>query len=94
MGQPKQPNDPEQGSKIQGEGDYEAARRYNEKTREHAASGQSERQARDAEPADRAEQRDLENAEQRGRERAKDEDPLLDDPEKIDREGKGKTAPR
>ena len=37
----------------------------------------------DAEPKSEREQQQLERAEQAGRERAKDEDPLLDHPEDI-----------
>jgi hypothetical protein len=75
-------------AKIQGEGDYEAARRYNEKTKEHAQSGDADQAAKDAEPASRGEQHDMEKAEEKGRERAKEEDPLLDHPDRISKEGK------
>ena len=80
------------GSKVQGEGDYDAARRYDEKTREHVKSHDIEQEARDAEPASRGEERDMERAEQIGKQRAKEEDPLLEHPENIgsaDRAGKG-----
>jgi len=36
--------------KVQGEGDYEAARRYEEKMRDHVQHHDIEREARDAEP--------------------------------------------
>jgi len=72
-----------QSDEIQGEGNYDAARRYNEATREHARSGNVEREARDAKPGSTEEARDLERAEQEGRSRASEEDPLLDDPEHI-----------
>jgi hypothetical protein len=68
---------------LQGEGNYEAARRYNEATREHARSGNVEREAREAKPKNADEARDLERAEQEGRSHASEEDPLLDDPEQI-----------
>ena len=68
---------------LQGEGNYEAARRYNEATREHARSGNVEREAREAKPKSADEARDLERAEQEGRSHASEEDPLLDDPERI-----------
>jgi hypothetical protein len=71
------------GSKVQGEGDYEAARRYDEKTREHVKSHDIEQEARDAEPANRGEERDMERAEEIGKQRAKEEDPLLEHPENI-----------
>ena len=70
--------------KVQGEGDYEAARRYNEAAREHAKSADVEGEARDAEPSDEREERELREAEEAGRARALEEDPLLDDPERIE----------
>ena len=76
---------PKAGSEVQGEGDYKAARRYNESTREFIKDNDVTEAARNAEPASAVEQQQLERAEQEGRERAKDEDPLLDHPEKINR---------
>jgi hypothetical protein len=74
---------------VQGEGNYDAARRYNEATREHAQSHDVEREAREAEPTSADEARDIERAEQKGRARASEEDPLLDDPESIERDSRG-----
>ncbi len=71
-------------SEVQGEGDYKAARRYNEATREFVAEEDVAEAARDAEPKNSGEEQQLERAEQAGRARAKDEDPLLDRPENID----------
>jgi len=68
---------------VQGEGDYRAARRYNEATREFVEDEDVAEAARDAEPQSEREQQQLERAEQAGRRRAKDEDPLLDHPEAI-----------
>jgi hypothetical protein len=68
---------------VQGEGDYKAARRYNEATREFTEDEDVAAAARDAEPKSEREQQQLERAEQAGRQRAKDEDPLLDRPEDI-----------
>jgi hypothetical protein len=68
---------------VQGEGDYRAARRYNEATREFVEDEDVAEAARDAEPQSEREQQQLERAEQAGRQRAKDEDPLLDRPEDI-----------
>lgn len=70
---------------LQGEGDYKAARRYNDATQEFIQRNDVEEVARDAEPASPAESQQLERAEQRGRERAMDEDSLLDHPEDIER---------
>ena len=75
---------------VQGEGNYDAARRYNEATREHVRSHDVEREAREAEPTNADEARDMERAEQKGRSRASEEDPLLDHPESIDRDSRGR----
>ena len=68
---------------VHGEGDYRAARRYNEATREFVEEEDVAEAARDSEPQSEREQQQLERAEQAGRQRAKDEDPLLDHPEDI-----------
>ena len=67
-------------TKVQGEGDYEAARRYNDSAREFLHSADVEQAARDAAPDSVAEATELERAETAGRSRAKEEDPLLQDP--------------
>jgi hypothetical protein len=74
----------ETSDKVQGEGDYEAARRYNEAARDHARSANVEGEARDAQPTDEREERELQEAEDAGRARALEEDPLLDEPERIE----------
>jgi hypothetical protein len=58
--------DPSDESKIQGEGDYEAARRYRDKTKKFIDSGQVESAARDAEPHSDVEQAEMDQAEQEG----------------------------
>ena len=63
--------------KVQGEGDYDAARRYDKSAREFAESGKVEPAARDAAPGDAREAEDLERAEEAGKSHAKGEDPLL-----------------
>ncbi|MEO8185841.1 MAG: hypothetical protein ABI580_00560 [Burkholderiaceae bacterium] len=75
---------PKTKSEVQGEGDYKAARRYNEATREFVKEEDVAEAARDAEPQSTREEQQLERAEQAGRQRAKDEDPLLDRPEDIE----------
>ena len=77
-------NPPKTKSEVQGEGDYKASRRYNEATREFVEEEDVAEAARDAEPQSAREEQQLERAEQAGRQRAKDEDPLLDRPEDID----------
>jgi hypothetical protein len=74
---------------IQGEGNYEAARRYDEKLRDHVQNHDIEREARDAEPASAGEEREMEQAEELGKSRAKEEDPLLDNPKGMAREKPG-----
>jgi hypothetical protein len=71
---------------VQGEGNYEAARRYEDKLRDHVQHHDVEREARDAEPKSEGEKREMERAEQIGKRRAKEEDSLLDEPENIDRD--------
>lgn len=72
------------GGEVQGEGDYKAARRYNEATREFVKEEDVAGAARDAEPQSAGEEQQIERAEQAGRGRAKDEDPLLDRPQDIE----------
>lgn len=64
----------EKGNKVQGEGDREAARRYDEATREFVESGKVEEAAARAAEQDSEEAR---QAEQAGRERAKEGDPAV-----------------
>jgi hypothetical protein len=60
--------------KIQGEGDRESARRYDEATREFVESGKVGEAAEKAKGQDPTE---AENAERAGRERAKEQDPAV-----------------
>jgi hypothetical protein len=83
-GQDQGQDRPQQGGKIQGEGDYEAARRYDDKTRQYVQSHDVEQAAREAAPESAGEQREMEQAEQQGKRRAKEEDPLLENPEQLD----------
>ena len=63
--------------KVQGEGDYEAGRRYDKASREFAQSGRVEPAARDAAPDDAAGAAELEQAEQEGKSHSKGEGPLV-----------------
>lgn len=74
MSDPKQQND---GQKIQGEGDYEATRRYRKRTEEFLENNDVEKAAVRAAPEDAEEAEDLESAEAAGKSRAKGEDPAL-----------------
>lgn len=67
-------DDTEKQAKIQGEGDRESAREYNEATRRFVESGKVEEAARGSADQDPAE---AERAEQAGEERAKEEDPAV-----------------
>ena len=71
-------------SKVQGEGDYDAARRYEEKLRDHVEHHDVEKEARDAAPSSQGEEREMEQAEEQGKRRAKEEDALLEHPENIE----------
>ena len=76
-------HNPSSRDKVQGEGDYEAARRYDEKLRDHVKNHDVEQEARDAEPKSQGEEREMEQAEEAGKRRAKEEDPLLEHPQGI-----------
>jgi hypothetical protein len=66
-----QPDD----NKVQGEGDYEAGRRYDKAARDFASSGQVDKAARKAEPKTEEEARDMARAEDVGRSRSRGDDP-------------------
>ena len=61
-------------SKIQGEGDYEGARRYRRGVENYVKTADIDRAAREAEPDDADEARELEEAEEIGKSHAKDKD--------------------
>ena len=61
--------------KIQGEGDYEAARNYDDAQREFVESGQVQKAARDAEPKNQAEADEMKKAEAAGKSHSKGEVP-------------------
>jgi hypothetical protein len=63
--------------KNQGEGDVEAARRYNEDQKRFVESGAVPEAAKRAEPETNAEADDLRAAEDKGRKQAKGEDPTV-----------------
>ena len=64
MGNTEKPN-------IQGEGDYEAARRYRKEVKEFVDSADIDKAAHDAAPKSPDEQREMEEAERRGRSHSK-----------------------
>jgi hypothetical protein len=63
--------------KVQGEGDYEAARRYRKRTNEYLENNDVEKAAVRAAPESSAEAEDMSAAEAAGKKRAKGEDPAL-----------------
>ena len=62
---------------VQGEGNYEAARQFNDAERKFVAAGKVAAAARAAAPKSEAEQQEMIAAEQEGKRRAKEEDPAL-----------------
>jgi hypothetical protein len=63
--------------KIQGEGDYEATRRYRKRTEEFLNNNDVEKAAVRAAPTTSREAEDLKAAEAAGKRRAKGEDPAI-----------------
>jgi hypothetical protein len=64
-------------SKVQGEGDYEATRRYRKRTEQYLGTHDVEKDARRAAPRSRKEAESMVAAESAGKKRAKGEDPAL-----------------
>lgn len=65
-------SNPEKGEqKIQGEGDYEATRRFRKRTEEYLANNDVEKAALRAAPEDAEEAEELKEAEEAGKSRAK-----------------------
>jgi hypothetical protein len=62
---------------VQGEGNYEAARRFNESEREFVVSGKVDAAARAAAPKSEIERQEMLAAEGAAKRRAKEEDPAL-----------------
>jgi len=67
----------QQGQQVQGEGDYEAGRRYDKAAREFAESGKVEPAARDAAPDSAEEAEQMQQAEEAGKSHSKGEGPLV-----------------
>jgi len=63
--------------KIQGEGDYEATRRYRKRTNDYLKNNDVEKAAVRAAPESQREAEDMKAAEAAGKRRAKGEDPAL-----------------
>lgn len=63
--------------KLQGEGDRESARRYDDATKAFVESGKVKKQAETTAKISPEEERELEEAEKAGKERAQEEDPAV-----------------
>ncbi|MDN3920649.1 hypothetical protein [Roseateles violae] len=66
-----QQDKPEQDSELQGEGNYDATRRYDQKLRRFVQSGQVPEAAERAAPRSEEEAREMEQAEEEGRSHAR-----------------------
>jgi hypothetical protein len=67
--------DTDKDSRVQGEGDYRAARRHRRKLRQFVATSDTEELAREAAPRSEAEHQQMLEAERQGRARAKGKKP-------------------
>ena len=74
----------ERKDKVEGEGSYSGSKEYNERTRSFVESGKVEQSARRAAPQSEQDKQAMQKAERTGKQRAKGEDPALDDPSKIE----------
>jgi len=69
------PADKAKGGTVQGEGDYEAGRRFDKSEREFVKSGKVQQHSGEAQPQDAAEASDMSRAEQEGKSHSKGELP-------------------
>ena len=69
--------------KVEGEGSYSGGKDYNERTKKFVDSGKVKDAARKAEPKSEQERQAMQKAERMGKQRAKDEDPALNDPSQL-----------
>lgn len=72
---------PERSSEIQGEGNYTAAKEYDNATRNFVKSGKVDKAAQDAKPKNPQEEREMLDAEEKGRSRGKPESKAVHIPE-------------
>jgi len=73
-----QPDDKD--TEIQGEGNYDATRRYDKAARDFVQSGKVEDAARDARPKSPEEADEMNDAERVGKSHSKGEDPAITSP--------------
>lgn len=65
---------------LQGEGNYDAAKEFDQAQKKFVDQGKVEQAARDAEPKNIQEQKEIERAEEEAKRHAKGEDPALKRP--------------
>ena len=82
--------------KVQGEGDYEATRRYRKRTDEYLNNNDVEKAAIRAAPTSRREAEDMKAAEAAGKRRSKGDDPVLKrrSAPRVEPSTRGKTSRR
>lgn len=80
-------------SRVQGEGDYASAKKYNEQAQAFAQSGKVEQAAKQAAPRNKQEQEDMRTAEAAGRSHAKGQAPAAKGEGSPGRSQSGKQAP-
>ena len=73
----------ERKDKVEGEGSYSGTQDYNERTRKFMEQGKVDEAARRAAPQGEQDKQSMQKAERLGKQRAKGEDPALEDPSKI-----------
>jgi len=76
---------------VEGEGSYTGSKDYNERTQKFVDSGKVDEAARNAEPQNEQERQAMQKAERVGKEKAKGEDPALNNPKKVPHDGHGHT---
>lgn len=87
------PSQKQSGSEVQGEGDYEAARRYRHEVNDFIEKADIDKLAHQAAPASPREAQELASAENRGRERSKGDD-SADIKQMRDNKGAGESEQR
>jgi hypothetical protein len=76
-------NPPSKDKDLQGEGNYDATRRYDKAQREFVEAGKVDEAARAAKPEDQAQADAMQRAEDVGKSHSKGEDPALKDPSLV-----------
>lgn len=70
-------------AKVEGEGSYTGTKEYNQRTKDFVESGKVDEAAREAKPQSEEEAHAMKKAERIGKQRAKGEDPALENPDQI-----------